>query len=138
MGLGWLSMNWIWIAIAIGIAYYFLRRGHGAQGSRRDAHQLEAVGHHVQTSDHAPGNAQAGPDPDTAAPQAAVDPVGGEAVRTNQALTSLYQGRIYYFVSKENRERFEASPQAYAATGSGHAAPGSSTAHEGAHRHRGC
>jgi len=55
-------------------------------------------------------------------PDAAIDPVGGEAVRTAGALTSAYQGKIYYFASKENRERFEAAPQEFAQKAAGHAA----------------
>ncbi len=36
-------------------------------------------------------------------------------MEATEALTSVHGGRIYYFGSKENRERFEASPEAYAA-----------------------
>jgi hypothetical protein len=37
------------------------------------------------------------------------DAVSGEAVRTAQALSSVYQEKIYHFASKEDRERFEAA-----------------------------
>ncbi|WP_430677326.1 YHS domain-containing protein [Mesorhizobium album] len=50
---------------------------------------------------------------------AAVDPVSGAAVRTGSALTSLYQGRVYYFASKDNRDRFEAAPNEFAGKASG-------------------
>lgn len=58
--------------------------------------------------------------PTPSAPEAAIDPVSRDAVRTAQALTSLYQGKVYYFASKENRDRFEAAPQEYAQNASGH------------------
>ncbi|MHB1198426.1 MAG: YHS domain-containing protein [Polaromonas sp.] len=72
------------------------------------------------------------------APEAAVDPVGGEAVRTAQALTSIYQDNIYYFASKENRDRFEAAPQEYAHKAAGHSIRPAETANEPPRRRRGC
>ena len=71
------------------------------------------------------------------APEATVDPVGGEAVRTAQALTSVYQGKIYYFASKENRDRFEAAPQEYAHKAAGHAVRPAEATNEPPRR-RGC
>lgn len=71
-------------------------------------------------------------------PEAAVDPVSGETVRTGQALTSLYEGKVYYFASKENRERFEAAPQQYAHKASDHPAPAAHPAQHGARGHRCC
>ncbi|MBE0624458.1 MAG: YHS domain-containing protein [Burkholderiales bacterium] len=47
-------------------------------------------------------------------PGATIDPVNGKPVRTDKALTTLYRGSIYYFASRENRDRFEAAPQDYA------------------------
>ena len=44
----------------------------------------------------------------------AIDPVTRKDVATEHALTSIYQGRIYYFETAENRQRFEASPERYA------------------------
>lgn len=134
--MGFLSMNWIWIAIAIGVAFYFFRRsssahtgGHGTDhrnrldGPRHGGH----AGYGVQ-----PVNGVAAD-----APGAAIDPVGGEPVSTAKALTSVHQGRVYYFASKENRDRFEASPQEYAGKVAGHAVPGSNAQPEHRHRH-GC
>ncbi|MDD3762904.1 MAG: YHS domain-containing protein [Pseudomonadota bacterium] len=45
---------------------------------------------------------------------AALDPVSGNPVRTDRALTAVYGGRAYYFESEETRKRFEAEPQKYA------------------------
>lgn len=44
----------------------------------------------------------------------AIDPVTRKDVSTAGALTSLYDGRIYYFETPENRQLFETSPQQYA------------------------
>lgn len=72
------------------------------------------------------------------APEAAIDPVGGEAVRTAQALTSLYQGKIYYFASSANRERFEAAPQQYAQNAAGHPMAAPQPQPQGSRGRRGC
>jgi YHS domain-containing protein len=49
----------------------------------------------------------------------AIDPVTRKDVATDRALTSIYQGRIYYFETAESRQRFEASPEQYAREGLG-------------------
>ena len=76
--------------------------------------------------------------PAGSAPEAAVDPVGGEAVRTVQALTCVYEGKIYYFASKENRDRFEAAPQDYAHKAAGHPVRAAEAANERPRRRGGC
>lgn len=116
----WLSQNWLWVAVGIGAAYYLLR---GRLGGR-------AGGGHAGHRD--PSDAPAAANP----PEAAVDPVSGEAVRTEQALTSLYQEKIYYFASKENRDRFEAAPQEYAPKAVGH--PVAATREQRPRRRGGC
>ena len=70
--------------------------------------------------------------------EVAVDPVSREAVRIGQALTSLYDGKVYFFSSKENRERFEAAPQQYARNVSGQPAPATPTVQHGSHGHGCC
>ena len=82
--------------------------GHGGQG--HGSHQEPSAG-------------------SAAPPLATIDPVSGEAVRTDHAVTSLYEGKIYYFASKENRERFEAAPQQHAHTAAGHAVASSQPQH---------
>lgn len=72
------------------------------------------------------------------APEAVIDPVSGEAVRSAQALTSIYQDRIYYFGSKENRDRFEAAPQEYAHKAAGHPVRPVEAANEPPRRRGGC
>ena len=118
--MNWLSQNWIWVALVIGAALYFggAMRGH-ASGHGGLAAGIGHGGHGGDKGRGADPRTSGGPPADDA-PQAAVDPVGGEAVRTSAALTSLYQGRIYYFSSKENRDRFEAAPQEYAHNAAGY------------------
>ena len=140
--MGFLSMNWLWISIAIGVAFYLFRRksgahtgGYGADvrnlldGLRRGGQQ----GHGGHAGHDVPPSSGSSP----VAPEAAIDAVGGEPVSTAKALTSLHQGRVYYFSSKENRDRFEASPEEYAAKVSSYPVPGPGTEHVRRHRH-GC
>ena len=42
-----------------------------------------------------------------------VDPVCGKTVRTDRAKPSVFAGTVYYFCSRECRERFEAAPELY-------------------------
>lgn len=119
----WFSQNWVWLLAALGLGIYFFRGGMGGLAG--------GMGH----SGHAAAGEASGGGAD--APDAAVDPVGGDAVRTAQALTSLYQGKIYYFASKENRERFEAAPQDYAKNAVGHS-PQSAGSPPPARRHGCC
>jgi len=46
-------------------------------------------------------------------PETAVDPVCGKSVATDQAKSSLADGAVYYFCSRECREVFEAAPHLY-------------------------
>lgn len=119
----WLSQNWIWILLGIAIAWFAMRRGFGGiHGGHMGGHGagglLGGMGH----GGHGGGQDSEPRQPQTSGemPEAAVDPVSGEAVRTEHAVTSIYQGKIYYFASKENRDRFEAAPQDYAHKAAGH------------------
>lgn len=115
----WLSKNWFWIALAIGVGFYLLRgRLGGPAGGHRG--MPGGIGHGGHLGGDGDQREQADARETTNVPDAAIDPVGGEAVRTAQALTSLYQGNVYYFSSKENRDRFEAGPQEYAQKAVGH------------------
>ncbi len=93
----WLEQNWISILLIIGVIFMMRRGGMGCgSGTRRH--------HHVDSSD------------DVAQSQSKsnIDPVTGDAVDPKTALTSVFQGRTYYFASRENRDRFEASPEQFA------------------------
>ncbi len=108
--MSWLAQNWVWVVVAIAIAWFLFRGRFGGVLESLGGH---GGGHSLQ--DEQPERARL-----ANAPEAAVDAVSGEAVRTAQALSSVYQEKIYYFASKENRDRFEAAPQDYAQKVAGH------------------
>lgn len=95
--MAWLEQNWISVLLVIGVIFMMRRGGMGC-GSGASKH------HH---SDNSGG---------VAPPQSEsnIDPVDGNAVDPKTALTSVYQGSTYYFASRENRDRFEASPEQFA------------------------
>lgn len=139
--MGWLTQNWIWVALAIGVGFYFLRIGQRGQGGLPGPMDHAAHVGHMGHGGHGAHGGQtenrALPSP-AIAPAAAIDPVGGEAVNTDKALTSVYQGMIYFFASRENRDRFEGSPQEYASKGAGHALHPTEAANERPRRRHGC
>ncbi len=47
------------------------------------------------------------------APKTDIDPVCGKTVNTANAKPSVYAGMVYYFCSRDCRERFEAAPESY-------------------------
>jgi len=51
------------------------------------------------------------------------DPVNGHPIDRGQALTTIFDGRTYYFESEASRETFNRDPQRFAG---------------GMHRHHGC
>lgn len=114
--MSFLARNWFWMFLALAGLVYFLARSRRQRPRGRDVaalgyQQAEPLGHR----DGAVSAANAVHDP--SAPhhtRAAIDPVSGAAVRTSDALTSVYKGTIYYFDSKASRERFESSPEEFA------------------------
>ncbi len=46
-------------------------------------------------------------------PEGDVDPVCGKSVRTDKARSSVHDGTVHYFCSRECREIFEAAPAQY-------------------------
>lgn len=136
----WISQNWIWIVVGIALAWFLMRRGMGVHGGHMGGDGagglLGGMGHggHGESRGSEPPQAT----PGVNAPEAAVDPVGGQAIRTANAVTSVYQGRIYYFASKENRDRFEAAPQDYASKAAGHPVQSPERAEPRTRRRGGC
>lgn len=112
--MNWLSQNWIWIVVAIAFVL-FMRRG-GLAGC--------GMGHSRHGGGGHGGDAGSGA-------RAPVDPVSGKEVDTRHAITSYYGGRAYYFEGAETRQRFEASPEKYAAR-----EPNPQS--QSVHRHHGC
>jgi YHS domain-containing protein len=146
--MNWLAQNWVWVVLGVGIAWFVLRGGHGGLlgGLGHGGHGgfggplggLGHGGHGGLAGGHGGYDDQPEARAGASAPEAAIDPVGGEAVRTAQALTTVYQGKIYYFASKENRDRFEAAPQEYAHKAAGHPVRAPEAVDERPRRRGGC
>lgn len=111
----WLTQNWIWLVALIAIVGWM---------------QLRRFGHHsmAATGGHDHGVAHAG---SAAPPGAALDPVSGNPVRTDRALSAVHGRHVFYFESTDTRRRFEAEPDKYAAQATAQAQT------EPRHRHRG-
>lgn len=107
----WSNGNWIWVLIAIAVLWFFMRRG-GLHGHGVGGHH----GHSRGNDHHEDGRAAEPTHGDVSPPgaAAALDPVSGNPVRTDRALTAVFGGRAYYFESGETRKRFEAEPRKYA------------------------
>lgn len=93
----WLAQNWIWIVVLIGAYLLFFRHRHHGFGS------LGGHGGHAEHEDR--------PAPSKRAP---IDPVSGRSLDAQHAITTYYQGRVYFFENEENRRRFEAAPDDFA------------------------
>lgn len=115
--MNWLTQNWVWIVVAIGLIWMMRRGGMPGCGMGHANHGGGSSGHESNT-----------PPPEKAGKSS--DPVSGKEVDIQHAITSYYGGRVYYFESPETRQRFEASPEKYAS-------PAASSAQR-AHRHHGC
>ncbi len=135
--MAWLTQNWIWIALGIGVAYYFMRGRLGGQANGRGSRPGGMLGHmgHGRAGGPDARGTEANNSNVTTAPDAAIDPVGGGAVPTASALTSIHAGKVYYFSSKENREQFEAAPQDFAKNAAGQPMQSGAAEHRS---HRGC
>lgn len=139
-----LSQNWVWILIGLGVLVFLFRGGHrglggfghGGFGHAGHGHGRDYLGRH----DHGEGAGEARQDYAAPAPppESAIDPVSGAAVRVADAVTSVHQGRVYYFASKENRDRFEASPGEFAAKAAAPLIDRNAGLERPHHRRRGC
>ena len=110
----WLGQNWVWVLAALGFLALLASRGFGRHGYGNDS-----GGHHGEGVRPEDANSQQNePAGINGSPGAAIDPVSGNAVRTDRALTALHAACVYYFESAETRQRFEAEPHRYAAKGS--------------------
>lgn len=132
-----IGQSWIWIVIAVAIlAFFFLRRGRRSHSGLGDG----GLGHggHGHHGHHERDDEDRTRPASTQPIEAAIDPVSGSAIPTAGAITSVYQGKAYYFASKENRDRFEAAPQDFAGKAQGVAMGGGESAERPRHRHHGC
>ena len=90
----------IYFLVVAGLFLFMMRFGCGAH--------VMGHGHHHGRSGRSNDEGQQPP------PARATDPVCGMTVETASAKASLFQGRAYYFCSATCRDKFEASPQAFA------------------------
>ncbi len=93
----------IYFALWAGLIFLMMRFGCGA---------------HVMGHGHG-GARKEGPSQQTGEirwvpPETDIDPVCGMTVKTDKAKPSVHDGMVYYFCSRECRERFEAAPHLYA------------------------
>lgn len=124
--MGWLLQNWIWVALGIGAFFMMRRGGFGHYAGGHAGHGHGAYG--AQSTRSARPNT----------PGTTLDPVNGDPVRTDKALTTLYQGTIYYFASSKNRDRFESAPREYARKAAGRRVDVGAAADHQTRRRRGC
>lgn len=137
-----IGQNWFWIAIAVAIAAFILlgrgRRGHGGFGGGGHGHGgfggFGHGGHGRHDRDDEEPTRPASPQP----VEAAIDPVSGSAIPTAGAITSVYEGKAYFFTSKENRDRFEAAPKDFAGKVQGVALGSGENPDRPRQRHGGC
>jgi YHS domain-containing protein len=142
--MNWLVQNWYWAVLAVGLIGYWLlwsgRRRADAWGHA--PHRMLAGSTHLDydgLSSGAEPRGQAGYRTSRAdLPGAAFDPVGGMAVKISDAVTSVYQGRTFYFASRENRDRFEQGPERYVRAGGSLAASAQQTAPAHQHHRHAC
>lgn len=118
----WLTQNWIWVVVVI-VFLLLMQRGRVFLGHHQGHH-----GARYGADDAGHGHGGGG-----AKPGAALDPVSGNPIRTDRALTAVHGGRAFYFESAETRQRFEAEPGKYAAN----ATAAADTEPQRRHRH-GC
>lgn len=68
---------------------------------------------HGQHGGHGNDIAADGKQPRWVPPDTDVDPVCGKTIHTDKAKSAVHDGTVYYFCSRDCRERFEAAPQFY-------------------------
>lgn len=98
----------IYFVLWAGLIYLMMRVGCGAHITGHD---------HGQHGRSRQGSGSAPEDIRWVPPERDTDPVCGKTVRPDQAKPSVYDGKVYYFCSRECRERFEAAPDLYVGPG---------------------
>lgn len=94
----------LWFAFWAALIFLMMRFGCGAH-----------VMGHGQGKKGANGGSVGGDELRWVPPPRDVDPVCGKTVETGDAKSSVLDGRVYYFCSRDCREVFEAAPHAYVA-----------------------
>lgn len=94
----------IYFALWAGLIFLMMRFGCGAH----------IMGHgHRHHGARDKGTPQSADEIRWVPPETDVDPVCGKTVHTDTAKSSVHDGMVYYFCSRECRERFEAAPDLY-------------------------
>lgn len=99
--MSWLSQNWIWVVLGVGVIFFMTRMGGCGMG--RSMRHNHGSGQDVPPSDTGHG------------PRMALDPVSKRSIVGGTSISSVYRDRAYYFETRENREAFEAAPEKYLA-----------------------
>ncbi|PMS19664.1 hypothetical protein C0Z18_12495 [Trinickia dabaoshanensis] len=99
----WFSQNWWWILLAVGVLFFLRRRAAGGgmgggMGCGMGGRHSSPEERHVHED---------GPER---------DPVNGHPVDRAHALSTIFDGRTYYFETEESRSEFNSDPQRFAAT----------------------
>jgi YHS domain-containing protein len=97
----------LYFAFWAGLVFLMMRFGCGSH--------VMGHGHHGSSGAQEPESGHG--DARWVPPEKDVDPVCGKTVRPDQAKPSVYDGMVYYFCSRECRERFEAAPELYIGPG---------------------
>lgn len=118
----WLSQNWVLVVLAIGVVLHLRRGALGCCGHAGGGHHGGARHDGL----HGGHDAAAATEP----PAQATDPVSGRSLDPRGAITAVYRVAPVYFESRENRNRFEVSPEQFPiATGAPAAEPGRRRGH---------
>ncbi|MDC6177062.1 YHS domain-containing protein [Ralstonia solanacearum] len=90
----WLTQNWYWIILALGVFFLMRRGGMGCGmggGHRHGSHDAHGA--------------------DNSAPS---DPISGKPVDRTKAVTAQFGGRTYYFESEQSLAEFNKDPGRFA------------------------
>lgn len=94
----------LYFAVWAGVLFLMMRFGCGSHATGH-GHSHPAGGHRDSRHDTE--------QPLWVPPETDIDPVCGKTVHTETAKPSVHAGRVFYFCSRECRERFEAAPDLY-------------------------
>ncbi|MDH3208965.1 MAG: YHS domain-containing protein [Burkholderiaceae bacterium] len=94
----------LYFVLWAGLFFVLMRFGCGAHIMGHQHGQHDAHDKHAQGDPKALG---------WVPPESATDPVCGKTVKTADAKSAVYDATVYYFCSRECRERFEVGPHLY-------------------------
>jgi YHS domain-containing protein len=104
-----MTLNWVWFALVFVAAGCVLLRLRHQSGGGSDTGKGDSP-RHPRGIDEQRGMPMSLPHRSHAP---VIDPVTGQPVCTATAPAYFYQGRVYFFATVRNRERFEAAPRAF-------------------------